>query len=80
MLPINIDTVKKIEIKGEYRKTLWGLWKDVSNSNTISFSLYRACFTHLSFSNLSCNLCLWYYDQLVLFTKEINANVYRHSL
>ena len=80
MLPINIDTVKKIEIKGEYRKTLWGLWKDVSNSNTISFSLYRACFTHLSFSNLSCNLCLWYYDQLVLFNKEINANVYRHSL
>ena len=31
-------------------------------------------------SNLSCNLCLWYYDQLVHFDKEINANVYRHSL
>ena len=23
---------------------------------------------------------LWYYDQLVHFDKEINANVYRHSL
>ena len=31
-------------------------------------------------SNLSCNLCLWYYDQLVHFDKEINANVYCHSL
>ena len=31
-------------------------------------------------SNLSCNLCLWYYDQLVHFDKQINANVYRHSL
>ena len=30
--------------------------------------------------NLSCNLCLWYYDQLVHFNKEINVNVYRHSL
>ena len=47
---------------------------------SISFCLYRACFTHLISSNLSCNLCLWYYDQLVLFNKEINANVYRHSL
>ena len=46
----------------------------------ISFCLYRACFTHLISSNLSCNLCLWYYDQLVHFDKEINANVYRHSL
>ena len=80
ILLININTVKKIEIKGKYRNILWGLLKGVSNSNTISFSLYRACFTHLSSSNLSCNLCLWYYDQLVLFTKEINANVYRHSL
>ena len=80
MLLININTVKKIEIKGKYRNILWGLWKGVSNSNTISFSLYRACFTHLSSSNLSCNLCLWYYDQLVLFNKEINAKVYRHSL
>ena len=67
MLLININTVKKFEIKGKYRNILWGLWKDVSNSNTISFSLYRACFTHLSSSNLSCNLRLWYYDQLVLF-------------
>ena len=25
---------------------------------------------------MSCNLCLWYYDQLVHFDKEINANVY----
>ena len=47
---------------------------------SISFSLYRACFTHLSSSNLSWNLCLWYYDQLVLFNKQINANVYHHSL
>ena len=31
-------------------------------------------------SNLSCNPCLWYYDQLVHFDQEINANVYRHSL
>ena len=31
-------------------------------------------------TNLSCNLCLWYYDQLVHFDKEINANVYRQSL
>ena len=44
------------------------------------FCLYRACFTHLISSNLSCNPCLWYYDQLVHFDKEINANVYRHSL
>ena len=29
-------------------------------------------------SNLSCNLFLWYYDQLVLFDKEINANLYPH--
>ena len=28
---------------------------------SISFCLYRACFTHLSSSNLSCNLCLWYW-------------------
>ena len=46
----------------------------------ISFCLYRACFTHLISSNLSCNPCLWYYDQLVHFDKEINANVYLHSL
>ena len=26
------------------------------------------------------NLCLWYYDQFVHFDKEINANVYSHSL
>ena len=47
---------------------------------SISFCLYRACFTHLNSSNLSCNLCLWHYNQLVHFDKEINANVYRHSL
>ena len=46
----------------------------------IPFCLYRACFTHLISSNMSCSLCLWYYDQLVHFDKEINANVYRHSL
>ena len=47
---------------------------------SISFCLYRACFTHLISSNLSCNLCLWYFDQLVHLNKEINANVYPHSL
>ena len=32
-------------------------------------------------SDLSCHLCLLcYYDQLVLFNKEIYANIYRHSL
>ena len=32
-------------------------------------------------SDLSCHLCLLcYYDQLVLFNKEIHANIYRHSL
>ena len=46
----------------------------------LTFCLYRACFTHLISSNLSCNPCLRYYDQLVHFDKEINANVYRHSL
>ena len=44
------------------------------------FCLYKACFTHLISSNLSCNSCLWYYDQLVHFDKEINANVYRPNL
>ena len=39
-----------------------------------------ACFPHPISSNLSCNPCLWYYDELVHFDKEINANVYRHSL
>ena len=47
---------------------------------SISFCSYKAFFTHLISSNLSCNLCLWYYDQLVNFDREINANVYRHSL
>ena len=47
---------------------------------SISFCLYRACFTHLISSNLSCNLYLWCYDQLVHFDKQIKANVYRHSL
>ena len=41
---------------------------------SISFCLNRACFTHLISSDLSCDLCLWYYD------KEINANVYRPNL
>ena len=44
------------------------------------FFLYRACFTHLISSNVSCNLCLWYCDQVVHFDKEINANVYRQNL
>ena len=47
---------------------------------SISFCFYRACFTHLISSNLSCNLCLWYYDQLVHFNKQLNEIVYRHSL
>ena len=46
---------------------------------SISFCLDKACFTDLISPNLSCNLCLWYYDQLIHFNKEINANVYRHS-
>ena len=44
------------------------------------FVCTELCFADLSSSNLSCNLCLWYYDQLVHFNKEINAKVYRHSL
>ena len=44
------------------------------------FVCTELCFTDLSSSNLNCNLCLWYYEQLVQFDKEINANVYRHSL
>ena len=47
---------------------------------SVSVCLYRACSTHLISSNLSCNLCLWYFDQLVHLNKEINANVYHHSL
>ena len=47
---------------------------------SISFCLYRACFTHLISSNLSCNLCLRYFDQPVHLNKEINADVNRHSL
>ena len=47
---------------------------------SISFCLCRACFTRLISSNLSCNLCSWFYDELVHFNKEINANVYGHSL
>ena len=47
---------------------------------SISFCLYKACFTHLISSNFSWNLFLWYFDQLVHLNKEINANVYRHSL
>ena len=42
---------------------------------SISFCLNKACFTDLISSNLSCNLCLWYYDQLVHFNKEISPNV-----
>ena len=47
---------------------------------SISFCLYRGCFTHLISSILSCNPCLSYCEQLVHFDKEINATVYRHSL
>ena len=48
---------------------------------SISFCLYRACFTHLISSNLSYGtIYVQYYDQFVHFDKEINANVYRHSL
>ena len=47
---------------------------------SVSFCLHRACFTHLISSNSSCNLCLWYFDQLVHLNKEINANENRHSL
>ena len=47
---------------------------------SISFCLYRACFTHLISSILSCSLCLWYYHQLVHFDKDVSANVYRLDL
>ena len=49
-------------------------------SFTVQYFLYGACFACLSSLNLSCNLCLCYFDQLVLFNKKINSNVYRHSL
>ena len=60
----------------------WKTWVDeLIWLVSISFCLYRACFTHLISPNLSCYLCLKYYnDQLVHFNKEISANVYRHSL
>ena len=38
---------------------------------SISFCLKRACFTHLISSNLSYNLCLWYYDRLVTLIKKL---------
>ena len=44
------------------------------------FVCTELCFADLSSSNLSCYLCLWYYDQLIHFNKEVNAKVYRHSL
>ena len=44
------------------------------------FILFVYCFIHLISSNLSCHPGLWYYDQLVHFDKEINANVYHHRL
>ena len=49
-------------------------------SFTVQYCLYRACFAYLSSLNLSCTLCLCYYDQLVLFNKQINSNAHRHSL
>ena len=49
-------------------------------SFTVQYCLYTACFAYLSSLNLSCNLCFWYYDQLVLFNIQINSNEYRHSL
>ena len=54
--------------------------------STVLFSIFRfVCIELVALiwvksSDLSCHLCLWYYDQLVLFNKEIHANVYRHSL
>ena len=54
-------------------------WFPSTVSFSIWFCLYKAFFIHLISSN-SCNLCLWYYDQLVHFDNEINANIYRHSL
>ena len=38
---------------------------------SISFYLYRTCFTHLISSNSSCNLCLWCFYQLLHLNKEI---------
>ena len=45
----------------------------------ILFCLYIACFTHLISWNMRCNLRLKSFSQFVHF-KEINSNVYRHSL
>ena len=45
----------------------------------ILFCLYIACFTHLISWNMRCNLPLKSFSQFVHF-KEINSNVYRHSL
>ena len=61
-----------------------GLWP-VIERDLISFTvrycfLFRFVFIELVSSNLSCNLCLWYYNQLIHFHKEINANVYHHGL
>ena len=50
------------------------IWRTYLISCTV-----RYCFLfRFVSSNLSCNLFLWYYDQLVLFDKEINANLYPH--
>ena len=50
------------------------IWRTYLISCTV-----RYCFLfRFVSSNLSCNLFLWYYVQLVLFDKEINANLYRH--
>ena len=45
----------------------------------VLFAMYRACFTHLISSNLSCNLCLWYYDKLVHFDKY-RQNLWEYRL
>ena len=52
-------------------------WFPSTVSFSIWFCLYKAFFTRLLISsNLSCNLCSRYYDQLVHFEKEIHANIY----
>ena len=45
-----------------------------------SFCLYRACFTHLISSNLSCNPAMFMVLLLRHFDKKNNANVYLHGL
>ena len=63
------------------KRDLTNLFDQFHSTVVFYFVLFVQSLLHSSefFKFVSCNLCLWYYDQLVLFNKEINANVYRHS-